>query len=218
MSKPQVDRAVIKFVTPATAEKMVVKGNDLLAKVGASPNAADAKKVTEAATEFATANTDLNNNNKAKGKAKTDLQTAETNEGPMMRRWTALAHGLLNAIEVYADGSKEVAQSFNVPLVDKQAKPQATTPEELRPMKERKHHCAGWRWAPTDGAHGYMIQHCTNPSDPATYSEAIASSAARFWLDGQTPGATVYLRVLACDTTLPNGQTAYTTWVAAIAA
>ena len=34
---------------------------------------------------------------------------------------------------------------------------------------------------------------------------------------GQTPGTTVYFHVLACDQEVqPNGQTAYTAWVAVV--
>ena len=48
----------------------------------------------------------------------------------------------------------------------------------------------------------------------AAQSSQIAITQARYHLTGQTPGATIYFRVLACDPDLPNGQSAYSGWVA----
>ena len=85
-------------------------------------------------------------------------------------------------------------------------------------MKSKTHDRAGFRWKPTPGAHGYMLQHALNPADATTYSAEISLSESRFWLTNQTRGTTVYFRVLACDARLPNGRTAYTAWVPVIVA
>ncbi len=215
-SNVPVDRARVSIPQPSATEAMVIEGVAVVAGVTASPNIAAATAVAAAATDLATVNTALDANNKLKAKAKADLATAEFNEGPLVRRWGTKRRALASSIENFADGSKTVAQSFNLKVEEKSAHIIAGTPTELRPMKVKKPTFAGCRWEPTEGAHGYMLQHATNPADATTYSAPIAVSGARFWLPGQTTGTTVYFRVLACDQGLPNGQSPYTAWVAVL--
>jgi hypothetical protein len=80
-------------------------------------------------------------------------------------------------------------------------------------MKSKTGDRAGFRWDPTPGAKGYVLQHATNPADATTYSAELPISDSKFWLTGQTRGATISFRVLACDARLPGGRTAYTAWV-----
>ena len=212
-----VDRARPTIPQPKTPEAMVTEGKALLAGVNASSNIGQATDVAAAAKGLGTVNDQLDANNAKKAKAKGDLQTAEANELPLVRRWGARRRALASAIELFSDGSKDVAKTFSVAVEEKHTTATATTPENLRPMKAKKHTAAGCRWNPTPGAHGYMVQHCSNPADPSTYSPQISCSKARFWLDGQTPGATVNFRVLACDERLlPSGQSPYTAWVAVL--
>jgi hypothetical protein len=215
--KIPVDRARVSIPNATTAEAMVTEGNSVVTGVEASVNIAAATDVATAAKALGTVTSALDANNQAKAKAKAALATAETNEAPLVRRWGTKRRALASAIEDFADGSKDVALTFNVKLEEKAPTPIAGTPVNLRAMKSRKPTWAGCRWDRTPGAHGYMLQHATNPADATTYSTAMAISSARFWLTGQTSGTTLYFRVLACDAAiLPSGQTPYTGWVAVL--
>jgi len=216
MSKVKVDQARPVIPAGKTPEEMVTDGTETQANVAASPNFGSATGVQAANTSYGNAVAALKANNTAKAKAKTDLQTAETNEPTLVRRLNAQRRGLASAIEVFADGSKDIANSFNVPLDEKNPKPDAVTPENPRAMKSTTGDRAGLRWDPTPGAKGYILQHATNPADATTYSAEMPISASKFWLMGQTRGATVYFRVLACDARLPNGRSAYTAWVSVL--
>ena len=213
MSKVKVDQARPVLPKGKTPEDMVTDGEDIQGKVKASPNHGAAGAVQTSTKSHGAAVAALKANNELKEKAKLDLQTAETNEPTLVRRLDAQRRGLANAIEIFADGSKDVANSFNVPLDEKHAAPEAVTPENPRPMKSKTHDRAGFRWKPDPGAHGYMLQHTLTPADPTTYSAEISLSEAKFWLTSQTRGTTVYFRVLACDARLPTGRTPYTAWV-----
>jgi hypothetical protein len=109
-----------------------------------------------------------------------------------------------------------VVQGLGVDVVERQAKPNATVPANLRPMKGKTPTVASVRWDPTDGAHGYMLQHATNTADPTTYVAPFSLTAARYHLGGQTSGTTVYFRVAALDADLPGSQTGFTAWVAVV--
>ncbi len=216
MSDTKVDRATPQIVEKGkSAEDLVSSGttiiNDITSSVGYAAGAPD---VQAKLAVFTTANTNLGSNNKSKAAGKLQFDTAVVAEGPLVRRWGIAKRALVSAIEVVGDGSAQVVQGFNVGVEVRQEKSEATVPVNLRPMKARVPDTASVRWDPTDGAKGYMLQHATNPADATTYSGQIHVSAAKYKLGGQVPGTTIYFRVLALDASLPNGQTAYTAWLA----
>jgi hypothetical protein len=213
-SKVPVDQASPQITEPMqTPEEMVSTGNDTIAKINASANIANASEVAANVKAWATVNTALDTNNKAKANAKAQLQQTETAEPALVRRWKVRRDMVLTAIKSFGDGSKQAVQGFNVEVAQRQVKPLAVLPENLRALKKPQPTYANVRWDKVPGAHGYVLQHCTNTADPTTYSAPINLSEARYHLSGQTPGTTVWFRVAACDSALPNGQTAFTAWV-----
>jgi len=206
-ANPQINEPMV------TAEEMVQAGSDTIAKINTSVNIATASEVAANVKAWATVNTALDTNNKAKANAKALLQQAETAEPALVRRWKVRRNMVLTSIKSFGDGSKQAVQGFNVDVEQKQAAPLAVVPLNLHAMKKPKPTYASVRWDPTPGAHGYLLQHCTNTADPTTFSAAISVSGARYQLTGQTPGTTVWFRVAACDSALPNGQTPFSAWV-----
>jgi hypothetical protein len=217
MSKVPVDRATPQITEPmATPEEMVSTGNDTINKIKASSNYANAPEVQNAVTAWQTTVSALDTNNKAKEQARAQLDQAETAEPALVRRYHVRRNGVLTAIAAFADGSKQIVQSFGTAVGERKPAPVATVPANVRPMIRKRLGVASVRWDPTPGASGYLLQHCTNPADATTYAAPISLTQARYHLTGQTPGATVYFRVLACDPSLPNGQSAYTAWLAVL--
>jgi hypothetical protein len=218
MSKPKVDHATPQIPeTSQSAEKLFEDGTRIVTNVTASSALAGAPDVQTALKALGAANTALGTNNVAKAAGRLQLETAVTAEGPLVRRWGIRKRALVSAIEIAGDGSTELVAAFNVAVEQREPRPDAVVPVNLRPMKVARSTYASVRWDPTDGATGYMLQHATNPADATTYSPQIHVSAAKYRLAG-TPGTTVYFRVLALDASLPLGQTAFTAWVAAIVA
>jgi hypothetical protein len=216
-TKVLIDRATPRIPGKTTTpEDMVDTGTTAIAGILSSPSIGTAPAVSAAATAWQTVNTSLAANNASKATGRSMVEVALANEPPLQRRWLARKQGVENAIAIFADGSKQVAQSFTVMVEQKVAPPEATVPQNLRPMKKQQATYASVRWNPTPGAHGYLMQHATNTSDPTTYSVPLNLTQSKYHLSGQTPGVTVYFRVLALDTRLAGGQTAYTAWVAVV--
>ncbi len=216
--KIAVDNATPKITQPMeTAEEMFQTGNDMVTKINASSGIAGAGEVETNLKAWALVLAALGVNNTNKSNAKNQLAQAETAEPALMRRCKVRRNLVLGAIESFGDGAAQTVQSLNVAVAERVASPLAIVPQNLRPMKKQTAAYASVRWDKTPGARGYLLQHATNPADATTYSPQIVVTAAKFHLAGQTPGATVYFRVLACDPRLaPTGQTAYTAWVAVI--
>jgi hypothetical protein len=209
----EVDRAVPRIPQERAAEEIVAADKKSIAGIKGSANYNAGTEVPNAVTAWENATNALDANNQAKAKAKLAYETALAAEPTLIRRASTRRRGVINAIDAFSDGSKEVALSFTVELEGRQPSPDAIVPQNLRPMKLKKPTVASVRWDPVEGCQGYEIQHCTNPADPSTFSTSDHVTGSRFDLLGQAPGTTVYFRVLSLDKKLPGGKTAYTTWV-----
>lgn len=217
-TRVKADQAKPIITLGKTPEDIVTEGEGVVANVKASPHFNDPGAVpVQAATQsLSDGVTALKANNDARAKAEAIIESCDKNEPVLLRRVSAQRRGLESAIEIFSDGSKDVVNSFKVTVQQKQEPPEAVTPQNFRAMKPTTHDRAGCRWDPTPGAHGYILQHATNPNDPATFSPEISLSQSKYWLLGLTPGTTVHFRALACDASLPNGRTAYTDWLAVL--
>jgi len=134
-----------------------------------------------------------------------------------LRRFEARKRGLLTAVDLRCDGSKDAVTAYGFGVVERHETPIAVVPEGLHRMKSKLAGVAGAAWDPQSGAQGFMVQYATDVNDPATYSTPKANSKASFKLTGLAPGATVYFRVYAVDARLPTGQTDFTPWLKVMA-
>jgi len=69
------------------------------------------------------------------------------------------------------------------------------------------------KWKKGVARHGFVVQHATDPSTPATISANIPSTKASFKLTGLTSGTNVSVRIAAIDPASPTGQSPWTAWV-----
>lgn len=217
MSTKKTDHAFA--TTPSadgTAEEVVTLGTTIIDGISGSTEIPKAPGVAAALGLFATENGNLEANNKKKAQLLIQLQQIEADEITLRRRWGLRRLGVLHEVNIHCDGSKEKVQAFNLEVIDRKKPPQATVPEKVHGMMPRKK-AAGVAWSPVEGAHGYMVQHATDPSDPATHAPPAMCRKTRFWVTGLVPGSTIAFRVLALDPSLPNGQTDYCAWVTLLA-
>lgn len=216
MSKPPVENATPTIGEPMeTAEEMVAASNDAIASLNASSALAGAPaEVGNNITAWKTAVAALDVNNKKKASGHLIVAQAEDSEPALMRQARVRRNLVLGSIDSASNGSATAVQGFNVEVAERKPTPVASTPVNLRRMKKTIAGTASVRWNVAEGAKGYLLQHCTNLGDPTTFSAPISVNESRYHLTGQTPGTTVYLRVLACDGRIvPSGQTAYTAWL-----
>jgi hypothetical protein len=203
----------------ATPEEMVAAGNKHIPSItgnkavtqGQAPEVEAAAKLwSDEQQNLVAANQKVIDADAAAAKARTERATIQ-------RRWKGRAHGCINAIDVFADGSEQVIKEFLLEPAERHAAPLETVPQGLHGVQVKTSGIATGTWKTHPGNNGYMVQCAQNPADPATYSAPAFVTKGRFQLMGQTPGTTVHLRVAACDSRLPGGMTPYTAWVALIA-
>ena len=213
MSKKKADYAVaIMPGKTTTPEEMVATGTAGIGGINSSTLLPSAPGVQTAVDDFTVANDSLAANNKKKADLRLQLSQVEADEVTLARRWGIRRQGVLQAVNVFCDGSKEKVQAFNLGVATRTKLPPAVVPTNLHQAKTRKPTTLVVAWDKTTQRHGYMVQHATNPNDAATYAAPVMCTKARFELPGQTLAATIHLRVLALDPSLPGGQTEYTAW------
>ena len=211
----KVEHAVAKLPEAfAKPQNMVTVGNKHTNAIKNNPNASAAVLAAAAAWDGATKV--LVTTNKAVADAEIVLSTARTARAGAMRDCRARATGCLNAITVQAAGSEQTIKDLSMDVAQRLESPLETTPQGLVSTKSKISAAAGWSWKTHKGNHGFMVQYGSDPNQPATHSTPTHCTKGQFHATGQTPGATLHLRVAALDARLPGGQTAWSTWIASV--
>ena len=196
-----------------TLANKVTTGTAVINGVSNSTELPNAPGVATALALFVTENGNLDANNKKKESLRQQLTQADADGVTIVRHWGLRRTGLLQAVNVFADGSKEKVQAFNLNVIERTEAPPATVPVNLRQVASKKPTTPTVAWTALKPGYGYLVQHATNPNDATTYAAPAMSKVARYALTGQALGAVLYFRVLALDPSLPGGQTAYSAWV-----
>ena len=68
-------------------------------------------------------------------------------------------------------------------------------------------------WDKGIAIHGFVVQHATDPANPATVSGSIPWTRTTFKIDGLPSKANVSVRVAAIDPASPEGQSPWSAWV-----
>ena len=220
MKSTAVDHATARFAEPmeTPAEKVTGAGTCIAAiKLSPSWGLPAAAALQTAVGFWATETTNVGTGETLIAALEKQLEAARTSQLANLRRWGMRRLGVLNALNVLCDGSKDMMTTFGVGVAEVAAHVDAAVPVDLKSTKSKKTGIAGVSWygTPKNRA-GFMVQHATSATDPTTYSAPIPCTKRSFQLPGQTPAATIYFRVLAQDPALPGGQTAWTAWVAAV--
>lgn len=214
--KKTVNLALATLAGPSrtTIPEMVSLAHAQITAIYNSPDIGVATEVKASADAWAIENDNLEAIHKNVQDLINQLALARASEAGALRRWKARKRGTVAAVTTFCDGSKDQILSFNFAVAGRTPYPLATVVQGLQGKRSNTVNTATVVWKTTRGNQGFMVQYATDAADPATYSAPISSSKGTFVLTGQTPGATLYFRVLALDARLPTGQTDYTPWVA----
>jgi hypothetical protein len=213
------DHATARFTEPMDTEAQKVSAaNTYIAAIKLSPNWTAATDVQTAIGFWSTETANLDAGAKLIASLEKQLEAARTAQLATLRRWNQRRQGVLYAINVFCDGSKDKMLTFSVALATQGEHTEAGVPVGLIGRTVRKTGVASVEWFATPrNRTGFMVQHATDTTNAATYSAPIVCSKRSFDLTGQTPGAIISFRVLALDPSLPAGQTSWSAWVTAIA-
>jgi hypothetical protein len=200
----------------SSPEEMVSAGNKHISSIAGNKavTQGDAPEIDAAVKLWADEQKNLVAANQTVADADAAAAKARTLRATIMRRWRGRAQGCINAVGVFADGSEAVIKEFFLDLAERHDAPLATMPQDVHNVQIDHSGAACGAWKTVKANRGFMVQYATNAADPATYSAPTFFTKGKLRLDGQTPGATIHLRVAACDSRLPGGVTAYTPWVA----
>jgi hypothetical protein len=174
---------------------------------GAAPQA-----VKTALADWGQSATDMDDNMKKIGPARATLTTLIANQHVLERRWGAKKRAFFSAVNIHADGSKDIVSGLACEVLAAQPIPPQGVPQNIRDRHLKVRGSAGAVWDTTRKP-DFMVQICTNPADPATFQEPVHITRSRHTVTGQTPGATLHIRVQTLDSKLPNGKSEYSAWV-----
>jgi hypothetical protein len=127
--------------------------------------------------------------------------------------WTTQKGVCLSGVKKYCAGSKDTCKNLGFAAFERNQRPPAPLPTNVHSKRVKTAGTLDVEWTCDGHRHQYQVQHATNPTDPSTYSSPVTVSRRRFRLPGQTPAATLQVRVMVLDPKLPDGHSDWTAWV-----
>ncbi len=214
MSKHTADQATatIKKSTRTDALKVSVT-NELSQAMPQSPSWAVALDVQAAVKVLAANAAALGANATLISTLRAQLATAEAKQQGLRRDWGAAKSQVTSTVTVFCAGSADMVASFNLDVESHARLGPLGSPVDLSVNPGKNLGDVVGTWEKGIAAHGFLVQHATDPTNPATISAPVASTKARFTLGGLPQGATVSIRVAAIDPASPTGQSPWSAWV-----
>ena len=167
----------------------------------------------KSADDWGTATDDLKANGAKIPPLLAQLELLRKNEVVLTRRWTSKKRGFFAAVNNYCDGSKDTATNLGCSVLLPHSLPLQGYPDNLHDKHSTVRGTAEAAWKTLHGKYDFMVQWATDVSNPATFMDPIHVSKANAKLAGQTPGATLHVRVLTLDAKQPNGKSDWSPWV-----
>lgn len=197
-----------------TIEEKNTTWTAVYAAMQASAEWAQATDVHQPAADLSAVLAKLFTNHTELGDLLAKVETKRTNEGTFLQLFEDQLAVTQSAVRKYCSGSKAKCQALGWTPRGRKARPAAPVPFDLKGVRSKTGGTATLVWKCDGYRHDYQVQYCTDIASQATYSQARTVSRRRFQIAGQTPGATLHMRVLTLDAKLPTGQTDWSSWVA----
>ena len=214
----KADRATaVPIERLATRQEKIDGGRAQIGAIQKSTDYGQAADVKAKTDEWASVIDGWEANGKQIAALELQLDALKANEPVFARRWDTKKRAVFSAVTDYADGSMDTVHGFGCAVLGHEPVPPAGVPKNLRDRHSKVHGTAIADWDTVNGKYGFMVQHATDPNNPATHAEPVMSTKSSFKLSGQARGATTYFRVLALDPKLPGGKTDWTPWVPVVA-
>ncbi len=203
----KANHAIARFTEKMETESEKVTGAEThIAAIKASSNWGAAAAVQTATNNWAAGTAVLDAENMSIAALEKALGVARTNQLANLRRWTLQRQGVLNAINIFCDGSRDTMLTFGVAINEPVPHEPASTPVGVTPRKEKVSFEVAWQWFLTPpNRYGFMVQHATNVADATTYSQPMACSKRSFKLLAQTPATTISFRVMSLESGAADG-------------
>lgn len=215
-AKP-VDRAepTIKKATTTDAQKVDV-AHSTTASMAKSPLWASSPDVQAAASNWNHAADDIAGNGKVIADLRNQLKAAEAKQQGLRRNYRATKRQVLSSVSVACAGSADAVKGFSLDVITRGTAVLLAAPEGITTSPGEAVGEATARWSRGLARGSFLVQHATNPADPATVSGSIACTKSKYTLASAGPsGSSVYFRIAAVDPLSTTGQSPWSAWVAA---
>jgi hypothetical protein len=212
--KAPIDRAIafIKQEAGTDAEKTSVTRTTREA-MQKSPDWSAADKVQTAVVGWVQKADDLEANAALIANLRAQLEVAEAKQETLRRDWTAAKKEVTSSVTAFCQGSADKVKGFHLDVVTYRKRVLLDAPEGLEVNPGAWPGDVRAKWLRGLARNGFVVQHATNPSDPATISAAISWTKVSFKLDGLPPGTAVSFRIAAVDPKSPTGISPWSAWV-----
>lgn len=215
-AKP-VDRAepTIKKAMVTDLQKVDV-AKATTASMAKSPLWAGAPDVQNAAAGWIQSAEAISENAKLVADLRNQLGAAEAKQRTLRRNFGVCKQLVLSTVSLVCAGSADAVKGFSFEVVTRVPASPLAAVEGIAtsPGAETGETIATWSLGLA--RHGFLVQHATDPADPATYAMPIPCTKCKFTLAGATPpGGSVHLRIAAIDPNAPMGLSPWSIWVAA---
>jgi hypothetical protein len=212
--KKAAARAVAKMpaLTDTDAQKVAVTGSVSQA-MPQSPSWAAATDVQTAVKLWSTSATKLDTNTKAIAGLRVQLLAAEAAQEGLRRDWLAAKQQVTSTVTVFCAGNPELVKSFALDVVTHGRLGPLDAPSGLAVNPGTAPGEVVAKWDKGVAAHGFVVQHATDPTNPATISASTPSTKVTFTLAGLPSSTNVSMRVAAIDPASATGQSPWSAWV-----
>jgi len=212
--KPPVDRAaaMIKKATNTDILKVSVTRSISLA-AQQSPDWGSAKDIQTAVVVWNGGADAIETNAKVITDLREKVKTAEAKQNGLRRDWVAARGQVVSSVTVFCGGSADKVKAFAFDVRTRSKLGALSAPSELTVNPGTGVGEAAVLWMKGLATHGFIVQHATDPSNPATLSTPMPSTKPKLTLDGLPSKANVSVRVAAIDPASSTGQSPWSAWV-----
>jgi hypothetical protein len=208
--KPRVDRAKPKLRITGTSDKAKVAATKALGiSMPQSPEWAQATDAHAALQLVQSGSDALDANAVLATNLRTQLATVLAKQFALRSDWTVAVGKLLSTVEVFCNGQAERVQAFGFDVHQRVAIGPQPAPANLTVTTGKDVGQVVAAWTKGTGLHGFVVQHATDPSNPATYSAIEPCTTPHVTLRGLPSGSVVHVRVAAVD---PKASPAMGPW------
>jgi len=212
--KGPVDRAVATIKKRTNRDVLRVSVACDVSKAAAQSLEWDAAPAVQTAfTGWNDATDAIEANAKVIADLRAQLKTAEARQEGLRRDWAASKGQVTSSVTVFCRGSADRVKAFALDVLTRSKLGALPAPEGLTANPGTALGELAAAWAKGVAWHGFLVQHATDPADPATFSIPAASTKPRFILDGLPSKANVSIRVAAIDPASSTGQSPWSAWV-----
>jgi hypothetical protein len=148
---------------------------------------------------------------------KDQLKAADSKQRSLRRDWRTSTKHVLSTAGVVCGGSVDRVKALGLDVITQTKVGALDAPTDLVVQAGKALGQTVSAWLKGNARHGFLVQHATDPANPATYSAVTPSTKTKYTLDGSPSGANVYVRVAAVDPTSKSGMSPWTPWTAGTA-